>query len=277
MLLIAMRPSLVRPPCALKKVIVGVAARPLVSTVTPGMTFSSDPYARVAGSDAIASALITVSRRVFCTSTTGEALTTVTVSSRAPTVISIGMVRVSVPVRTRPSRLMVAKPGNDTVIVYVPGRRSTMRYKPALSVTALRTFSMSTSLDASTVTPGRTAPDVSLTVPVIAPWANTTVGAKIVHTNTTAIVTRARMSDPPTGLLGAKQKFRTSNSVTGVLKERHVSVKDSSYRIDGISRVSMKSDPIIFAPHQSDHLAVGLPNLAWSTGTFGSTFVNFTV
>jgi len=34
-------------------------------------------------------------------------------------------------------------------------------------VTAERTFSMSTSLEASTETPGRTAPDVSLTTPVM--------------------------------------------------------------------------------------------------------------
>src|SRR5206468_3685583 len=92
--LIDMRPSLVRPPCALKNVIVGVAARPLLSTVTPGMAFKSDPYARVAGSDEIASAPITVSRRVFCRSTTGDAALTVTVSCTVPTFISIGIVSV---------------------------------------------------------------------------------------------------------------------------------------------------------------------------------------
>src|SRR5215510_1100508 len=41
--LIAIRPSLVRPPCALKNVIVGVAARPLLSTVTPGIAFRIEP------------------------------------------------------------------------------------------------------------------------------------------------------------------------------------------------------------------------------------------
>jgi hypothetical protein len=35
-------------------------------------------------------------------------------------------------------------------------------------VTAVWDFSISAGLDASTVTPGRTAPDVSLTVPVMA-------------------------------------------------------------------------------------------------------------
>src|SRR5438552_11624229 len=51
-----------------------------------------------------------------------------------------------------------------------------MRYSPALSVTADRVFSMSTGLDASTVTPGSTAPDVSLTTPVIDAWARAVAG-----------------------------------------------------------------------------------------------------
>jgi hypothetical protein len=40
-----------------------------------------------------------------------------------------------------------------------------MRYWPVPSVALIRTFSISTGLAASTVTPGRTAPEVSLTVP----------------------------------------------------------------------------------------------------------------
>src|SRR5438128_1090878 len=82
----------------------------------------------------MASAPITVSRRVFCTSTTGDA-----------------------------------------------------------PVTAERTLSMSTGLEASTVTPGRTAPDVSLTVPVIVAWAHAAVGTRTVHMSTTAIFAKPRM------------------------------------------------------------------------------------
>jgi len=79
--LIDIRPSLVLPPCALKNVIVGVRARPLVSTVHARHRVQQRPVGfRVAGSDWMASAPITVSRRVFCTSTTGEAPETVTVS-----------------------------------------------------------------------------------------------------------------------------------------------------------------------------------------------------
>src|SRR5438477_4442822 len=53
----------------------------------------------------------------------------------------------------------------------MPGRRSTMRYCPVSSVTTERTFSIRTGLDASTVTPGKTAPEASLTTPVIAACA----------------------------------------------------------------------------------------------------------
>ena len=69
-----------------------------------------------------------------------------------------------------PSRLTVLKPGRVNVTLYVPGRRSTIRYTPWPSVTTLRTFSISAGLAASTWTPGRTPPDESLTVPEIAPF-----------------------------------------------------------------------------------------------------------
>ena len=49
----------------------------------------------------------------------------------------------------------------------MPGRRSTIRYWPVPSVTTERTFSISAGLAASTVTPGSTAPDASLTTPVM--------------------------------------------------------------------------------------------------------------
>jgi hypothetical protein len=45
-----------------------------------------------------------------------------------------------------------------------------------VSVTAVRAFSMSTPLDASTVTPGSTAPDVSRTSPAMVAWAKAVEG-----------------------------------------------------------------------------------------------------
>jgi len=71
-------------------------------------------------------------------------------------------------VNSMASRLTVLKPVKLNVNAYDPGRRPTMSYRPSASVTTVRTFSMSTGLAASTVTPGRTAPDVSLTTPAMA-------------------------------------------------------------------------------------------------------------
>jgi hypothetical protein len=53
-------------------------------------------------------------------------------------------------------------------------------------------FSMSAGLDASTVTPGKTAPDVSFTTPDIDAWANATAGSKARHRNVTTLLARAR-------------------------------------------------------------------------------------
>src|SRR5436190_14169756 len=144
-------------------------------------------------------ALITVSRRVFCTSTTGDSPVTVTVSSRAPTFISIGIVIVAEPASSMPSRLTELNPGSVNVTVYVPGRRSTMRYNPELSVVDERVFSISTVLAASTVTPGSTAPDPSLTVPVIDACARTIRGATITNAIANSHLPRAAIADilPP--------------------------------------------------------------------------------
>ena len=92
--------------------------------------------------------------------------------------MSTGMVSVAVPLSSMPSRLTMLKPVNVNVSEYVPGFRPVMRYWPALSVTAVRTFSMRAGLDASTVTPGSTPPDSSLTVPVRVPCADAKDGSR---------------------------------------------------------------------------------------------------
>src|SRR6185503_15076920 len=111
--------------------------------------------------------------------TTGEAPETVIVSSREPTPSSALRVAVNSDGRTRPSRLNVLKPVSVNVTVYVPGRRSAMRYEPSLSVTADLTFSIKTSLAASMVTPGIAAPEESLTTPTIALWAYAALDRRI--------------------------------------------------------------------------------------------------
>ena len=58
-----------------------------------------------------------------------------------------------------------------------------MRYCPASSVVTTRTFSINAGLDASTVTPGSTAPDVSLTAPAIDACARAAVGTSTINTS----------------------------------------------------------------------------------------------
>ena len=67
--------------CALKNVIVGDNAGPLVSTISPGVALSSAPAARAAGSAWMMSLFSTTSRFALCTSTTGVSPVTVIVSA----------------------------------------------------------------------------------------------------------------------------------------------------------------------------------------------------
>ena len=59
-----------------------------------------------------------------------------------------------------------------------------MRKRPRSSVTAVRTFSMSAGLVASTVTPGNAAPEVSRVEPAIDAWAHADEGSKRIATAT---------------------------------------------------------------------------------------------
>src|SRR5437764_182350 len=86
----------------------------------------------------------------------------------------------------------------------MPGRRSRILYRPEPSVTTVRTFSMRAGLDASTVTPGRTAPEVSFTVPAIAALAPlvcaNAAGANTSETNAASAAVAlclCRISPPP--------------------------------------------------------------------------------
>src|SRR6476620_6368171 len=101
------------------------------------------------------------------TSTIGASPVTVMVSSTVPTRSSAFTAATNDPVSSMPSRRTLEKPVSEKFTVYVPGRKSTIRYCPDESVTAVRTFSIRTGLDASTTTPGSTAPDASLTTPVM--------------------------------------------------------------------------------------------------------------
>src|SRR5439155_5818683 len=121
------------------------------------------------GMASMTSRVMTRSLVVLCTSTMGVSPVTVIVSATAPTFISALMVTTNAPVTSTPSRLIVLNPASVSVTLYTPGGRLMNRYCPDPSVTTERVLSMSTGLANSTVTPGRTAFDVSLTTPVIDP------------------------------------------------------------------------------------------------------------
>src|SRR5688572_17754974 len=77
-----------------------------------------------------------------------------------------------------------------------------IRNSPLPSLTAVRTFSISAGLAASTVTPGRTAPDVSLIKPVMDACARAAVGTRTMPTNTSNAAPHVRICPPilPLGL-----------------------------------------------------------------------------
>src|SRR5262245_2398018 len=95
-----------------------------------------------------------------------------------------------------PSRLTVLKPSNANVTEYVPGRKSTTRYCPVASVLTDRTFSIRTGLATSTVTPGSTPPDTSLTTPVIAPCAAAGADMKNVRARIPRATIASRIPSP---------------------------------------------------------------------------------
>ncbi len=129
-----------------------------------------------------------------CTSTTGDAPDTVTVSSSAPTRSSALTGAVKFAGSSTPSRFTVENPGSVKVTVYVPGRRSRILYCPCESVTADRVCSISAGLATSTVTPGITAPVVSLTTPAIALCARAAFGTRRTKRNAP---TNTRRTDRP--------------------------------------------------------------------------------
>src|SRR5687768_10431393 len=138
---------------------------------------------------------IVLVRFALCRSTTGLSPDTVMVSCRDPTGRSaLTLATKSVGTSTA-SRLTVLNPVRVNVTVYTPGRRSTIRYCPFTSEIEERTFSMRTSLDASTSTPGSTAPDESLTRPAIADCAKAAVGTRTNAEPITAAIKRVRTDD----------------------------------------------------------------------------------
>src|SRR5262245_32752207 len=128
-------------------------------------------------------------------STIGVSPVTVTVSCTPPTRSSPSTAITPVPLTSTLSRLTVTNPGRVKVTTYVPGRRSSIRYRPAPSVAVVRTFSISAGLEASTVTPGSTAPDESLTAPAIVACAHAVDCAAMRHASTNNVRTHTRICE----------------------------------------------------------------------------------
>jgi len=72
-------------------------------------------------------------------------------------------------VNSTPERFTVPNPSREKATSYTPGLSDKILYWPWPSVTAERVLSISTGLDTSTVTPGRTPPVLSFTTPAIVP------------------------------------------------------------------------------------------------------------
>src|SRR5262249_25653775 len=141
---------------------------------------------RETGSESMIVRVRTCVRDACSTSTCGDCPDTVSDSSSVPTFISAFTVTTVSDGTSTPVRVSVVKPESENVNLYGPGRRLSMRYRPWSSVETARTPSISTGLAASTVTPGSTPPDSSLTTPAIEACARTTLGASSTQRNTTA-------------------------------------------------------------------------------------------
>ena len=113
--------------------------------------------------------------------------TTTTRSSSCTAISTSRVVVVSAPTVTA-LRAAVLKPGSVKVTTYVPGGSAAIANRPALSVKTVRSGPLSVVPRTSTVTPGRTKPVVSVTVPDSTPsWARAAAGARAAVTTASAM------------------------------------------------------------------------------------------
>src|SRR5262252_7088463 len=102
-----------------------------------------------------------------------------------------------------------------------------MRYWPDSSETPVRTLVMSAGLDASIVTPGRTAPDVSRTVPARLCALATLAPALRMATTTSNRINIRFMSEPPQPFdheeFGVRRRCGTMDRSTRSVKKAYVS------------------------------------------------------
>src|SRR4029434_9101247 len=100
-------------------------------------------------------------------------------------------------------------------------------YCPVPSVTTVRVFSISAGLEASTVTPGSSAPEESLTTPAMDPCARAYV-EKRRRTATTSDPSLNGFMLPPTEVAKGSGSVRTDDSLRGTLPRHAVACKRKS-------------------------------------------------
>ncbi len=127
---------------------------------------------------------------MFCASTIGAAPETVIVSSSVPTVIEGIDGGVEATAQLHAVALERIEPGQrERHRIHAGPQIDDAVQPPWLSLTVVRTFSISAGLAASTVAPGRTAPDSSLTTPVMLPLCRACAPAADGQSNRTDAVT----------------------------------------------------------------------------------------
>src|SRR4029453_8540893 len=100
-------------------------------------------------------------------------------------------------------------------------------YCPVPSVTTVRVFSINAGLEASTVTPGSSAPEESLTTPAMDPCARAYV-EKRRRTATTSDPSLNSFMLPPAEVAKGSGSVRTDDSLRGTLPGHAVACKGKS-------------------------------------------------
>src|SRR5215472_6819494 len=151
----------------------------------------------------------------FSTSTVATRASTLTVWPTEPTFNSASTDTAPL-AGTSTVCLILTNPGRVTVTTYVPGRKSTIAYRPSLLVITARVCSISTSLEASTVALATTAPEASLTTPEMVLCADTTDGQ----------ISSRQPSETNLGL-PVKARTRTHSALIGLPSTEHKSGHES--------------------------------------------------
>ena len=195
---LVMRWSPVRPPLATSDATSATTApptsRPPKSCLTPAIRTPSANGLRELGSVDTISCVIDTCRVVLCKSTVGVAPETVMVSSTVPIAMSALTVTTLVPRSSTSLAHDGLEPGQRERHP-ISARAEILNDVAALLRRSRRSgFSRSvTGLDASTLTPGSTAPDVSFTSPLNDAWAYAAAGKNARHKNDTTLLAKSTL------------------------------------------------------------------------------------